>query len=147
MLICGFTGLHAQKGMFDKLSDNDNVSIVYVSKAMLKMMPNMETGGANLKSLAGKLEQIEIYSSENKDAITTMKTEIEGLTKSKAYETLMAIKDKKDKITFYAHKENNNFKDLVMFINDPEECTIIRIMGNFTAEDIQKVMEGEKTDK
>ena len=105
----------------------------------------MDTGGADIKGLAGKLEQLEIYNSNgNKDANNIIRKEIEALVKSKTYETLMKVKDGSDNITFYAHKENDRFKDLVMFVNDPEECTIIRIMGNFTAEDIQKVMDSKK---
>lgn len=45
-------------------------------------------------------------------------------------------------INFYAQKDGNNkFKDLVMVINENTECTIIRIVGSFTMEDIKKVMD------
>lgn len=141
MLALSSMMMTAQTNMFDKLSGNKNISTVYISKALLSMVPNMDMGGADIKGLAGKLEQMEIYSSENnKDASKLMRTEIESMVKAKTYETLMSIKDKDDNITFYAHKDKNRFKDLIMFINQPDECTIIRIVGNFTAEDIQSVM-------
>ncbi|MBK5721720.1 DUF4252 domain-containing protein [Dysgonomonas sp. Marseille-P4677] len=131
----------AQNNMFDRLSNNKDISTVYISKSLLGMMPKMDMGGADIKGLASKLEQLEIYSSENsKEASKLMRTEIEAMVKAKTYETLMSIKDKGDNITFYAHKEKERFKDLIMFINAPDECTIIRIVGNFTAEDIQSVM-------
>ncbi|EGK00708.1 MAG: DUF4252 domain-containing protein [Prevotella sp.] len=142
LLLTGFATMHSQNNMFDRLSDNKDISTVYISKALLNMMPKMDVGagGADIKSLAGKLEQLEIYSSQSKEAAKLIRMEFEGLTKSKTYETLMAIKDKGDNITFYARKEKDNFKDLIMFVNEPEECTVIRIMGTFTAEDVQKVM-------
>jgi len=146
LLMLGLVPIQAQNSdIFEKLSDHKDVTTVYITKALLNMMPNIDTGGADIKSLAGKLEQLEIYDSNgNKDANSIMKKEIDALVKSKTYETLMKVKDGGDNITFYAYKEKERFKDLVMFINDPEDCTIIRIMGNFTAEDIQKVMDSKK---
>uniref|UniRef100_UPI0034D49780 DUF4252 domain-containing protein n=1 Tax=Escherichia coli TaxID=562 RepID=UPI0034D49780 len=55
------------------------------------------------------------------------------------------VKDKSDHITFYAKRnKGDSFKDLIMVINDPNECTIIRIVGTFTMEDIQGVMGDKK---
>lgn len=139
-------GIQAQKSMFDKLSDHKDVTTIYISKSLLKMMPDIDTGGADIKGLAGKLEQMEIYSSKsNKEASSIIRKEVEGMVKSKTHEILMKIKDQDNNITFYAFKEKDTIKDLIMFIDQPNECTIIRLMGNFTSEDIQKVMDG--TDK
>lgn len=142
----GLLNIQAQgSDMFEKLSNMDDVTTVYVSKSLLRMMPDIDTGGANIKGLANKLDQVEIYTTNgNKEANKLARKEVEALTKSKTYETLMKVKDGGDNITFYAHKEKEHFKDLIMFINEPDECTIIRIMGTFTAEDIQKVMDGNK---
>lgn len=140
--------VQAQKSMFDKLSDQKDITTVYISKSLIKLMPDIDTGGADIKGLAGKLDQIEIYSSNsNKSAAKIIRDEIATMVKSKTYETLMKIKDQGNDVTFYAFKEMDRIKDLVMFVNQPEECTIIRIMGNFTTEDIQKVMEGTEMNK
>jgi len=130
--------------MFERLSNHKDITTVYISKSLLSMMPNMVEGGPDIKALAGKLEQLEIYNSNgNKEANKMIRKEMDDLVKTKTYETLMMVKDGTDNVTFYAYQEKGRFKDLVMFVNDPEECTIIRIMGNFTAEDIQKVVEGK----
>ena len=146
LLMFGLMAVQAQNSdMFEKLSNHKDVTTVYISKSLLNMMPNLDTGGADIKSLAGKLEQLEIYNTNgNKEANSLIRKEVEALTKSKTYETLMKIKDGTDNVTFYAHKEKDRFKDLIMFVNEPDDCTIIRIMGNFTAEDIQKVMDSKK---
>ncbi|MDU1890462.1 MAG: DUF4252 domain-containing protein [Dysgonomonas sp.] len=145
-LILSFTAVQAQD-IFEKLSNHDDITTVYISKSLLSMMPSKGAdmmGGVNIKNLASKLEQLEVYNSENKGASDMMRNEIKALVKTKTYETLMAVKDKGDNVTFYAHKENDKFKDLVMFVNEPNACTIIRITGNFTAEDIQGVMDSTK---
>lgn len=144
-----FLGVQAQEDIFEKLSNHKDITTVYISKSLLKMMPNVDAGGADIKGLAGKLEQLEIYSSEgNNDATKMMKQEISNLIKSKTYETLMKIKEKDNNVVFYAHKEKDRIKDLIMFINnEPNECTVIRITGNFSTEDIQKVVDGTNTSK
>lgn len=62
LLLAGFATMQSQNNMFDRLSDNKDISTVYISKALLSMMPKMDVGagGADIKSLAGKLEQLEI---------------------------------------------------------------------------------------
>jgi len=148
VFISGIAGIQAQNKIFEKLSNHKDITTVYISKSLLNMMPNLDTGGADIKGLAGKLEQLEIYSSnDNKDATKVIRDEIDGLVKSKTYEVLMKVKDQGNNVTFYAYKEKDKIKDLVMFVDDPESCTIIRIMGNFTTDDIQKVMDGTTKDK
>lgn len=134
--------IQAQDKMFERFSNNKDITTVYISKALLSMVPNMETGGVNVKGLANKLEQLEIYTSENKNSIKQMVLEAESLKKNKAFESLMSVKESDQVINFYAQKDGNNkFKDLIMVINESAECTIIRIVGSFTMEDIKKVMD------
>lgn len=141
--LCSMSGLKAQENMFDRLSNHDEITTVYISKSLLKLMPNIDAGGTDIKALAGKLDQLEIYNCEkNKDAMKMMKQEIASLVKTKQYEVLMKVKEKSNNVTFYAHKENESIRDLVMFVDDTDDCTIIRIQGNFTTGDIQKVIEG-----
>lgn len=140
-LMLGIVSMQAQDQMFDKLSNNNNISTVFISKALLSMAGNMDTGIANIKGLSSKLERMEIYSSENKSASTLMKTEVNKLVKDKTYEVLMSIKDQGDNITFYAKKDKNDkFKDLIMFTEDSDEATIMRFVGTFTMDDIKSVM-------
>lgn len=140
-LLLGVVGTQAQDQMFDKFSNDNNISTVFISKALLSMAGNMNTGNANIKGLSNKLERMEIYSSENKSASTLMKTEVNKLAKDKTYEVLMSMKDKGDNITFYAKKDKNDkFRDLLMFTEDSDEATIIRFVGTFTMDDIKSVM-------
>ncbi len=144
-VVVGSVAVQAQEQMFEKFSKNNDISTVFISKALLSMAGNMDMGGANIKSLSNKLERMEIYSSENKTATALMKVEAGKIASDKAFEVLMTVKDKGDHITFYAKRnKGDSFKDLIMVINDTDECTIIRIVGTFTMEDIQGVMGDKK---
>ncbi|NDV93728.1 DUF4252 domain-containing protein [Dysgonomonas sp. 521] len=139
-----FIAVQAQDKMFERFSNNKDITTVYISKALLSMVPNMagaDMGGVNVKSLANKLEQLEIYTSDSKKAFKEMLSEADAMKKNKAYETLMSVKDKDQVVNFYAQRDGNGkFKDLIMFVNEESECTVIRIVGNFTMEDLQKVV-------
>lgn len=128
--------------MFEKLSGNKDITSVFVSKALLSMVPDMDAGGVNVKAFANKLDRLEVYTSENKDAIKLMTSEADKLIKNNTYETLMSMQEDGEKVLFYAQKSgNDNFKELLMYVIEPDDCTIIRIIGNFTAADLQKMIE------
>lgn len=147
LLLLSIQNLVAQDKLFNQLANNDNVTVVYISKALLDMMPNLEAtaGNADLKKLANKLEQIEIYTcDDDKKTVTLMQTEMTALLQDKAYASLMSIKDKGQHVNFFGYKQNDRFKDLIMTVNEGSSSTIIRIKGNFTSEDVKSVMKKTK---
>jgi hypothetical protein len=52
----------------------------------------------------------------------------------------MQVKDKGQNVVFFAEQQNNIFKDLVMFVDGEKDFTVIRLIGTFTPEDIQKIV-------
>ena len=103
------------------------------------MAPNIHMGGANIRDIANKLEQLEIYTAESKESSTMMKKDIEVLARNKTYELLMNLKDGMQTITFYALKNKDKFRELIMVTKETDQCVIIRMVGDFTMADIQKV--------
>lgn len=145
MLFIGTIVVQAQNnGLFTKLSDDDDITTVFISKALLQMAPSsMGMGGTDIGSLMNKLNQLEIYTTEKAAKAEMMKKEADKFIKNKTYESLMTVKDGKSNVNFLVTKDRNNannITELVMLVTDTGECTIIRISGSFTMEDIQKVM-------
>lgn len=64
---------YAQNSFFDKFADMDGVTSVYISKAMLSMMPNMKAEGINIGEVAGKLDHIQILTCEKAAPIPRIK--------------------------------------------------------------------------
>ena len=144
IVLLNIVGASAQD-LFEKLGNHDHITTVYISKALLNMFPAMadkvDVNGVDVKNIVAKLEQIDIYTSENKEASQLIRTEANKLqSQSRTYEVLMRIKDGSDNIVFYAEKVKDRFKSLVMFVDSGEECTLIRLLGSFTAEDVQNVI-------
>ncbi len=147
MLSVTISGVYSQEDLFSKLSGNQHITTVTITKALLDATPALignPVEGFEINKLINKLDQIDICTPENNKACRQMKMLTESyIVKNKAYEVLMKIKDKTDNITFYAEKEGTNFKSLIMLVEGAEGCTLIRLTGNFTAKDIQEVIKKE----
>ena len=142
ILATSFFSANAQSNLFDKLSDNKQITTVFVSKVLLSMVPNMEidANGVDIKKLFNKLEQLEIYTSSEKEGIQLMKSVTDAIKGNKKYEVLMKIKDGGHDVNFYALKGKDFFKELVMCV-EGDDCVIMRLTGTFTQEDIQQVVD------
>jgi hypothetical protein len=148
LLFCSWSSF-AQNEWLDKLSTHKEITQISITKGLINLMPDMASSvnmnGVDIKKLTGKLDQIDIFTSEDDAAKKMMRQELTSFLKTdKSYEVLMKIKDEEENIVFYGQKEGIFFKSLIMFTDDGEECVIIRLLGKFTPEDIQKVTEKKK---
>lgn len=128
----------AQNKLFGKYADMDHVTSVYISKAMFQLMPTMEAGGLNLMNLKGKIESLQILSTENVTTKEQMKKEFSNLINDK-YEELMRVKDGGTKATFYIKKKGEQISELIMLADTDREYSVIQILGNFSLKDIQSI--------
>lgn len=145
LLLCSFSllNIHAQSNaLFENLSNDRNVGTVFVSKSLLSMMPKLNMGNADLKSISNKLTQVEIYTTENPKSIRTIKNGMRVLAANNRYERIMQVKNDGQNVVFFAEQHGGTFRDLIMFVDSDNEYTVIRLIGNFTPEDVQKVVKG-----
>ena len=131
---------YAQDSFFDKFSEMDGVTSVYISKAMLSMMPSMKTKGVNIGEVARKLESIQILSCEKPALIATIKKELEYINPKNGYEELMRINDTGDKTTIYLKTNKNDKKEFVLLTSGKNELTVIVIVGNLSLKEIQGIV-------
>lgn len=131
---------YAQDSFFDKFADMDGVTSVYISKAMLSMMPDIQTEGVNIGGVASKLDNIQILSCEKPSVIAKLKKETEFINPKNGYEELIRINDEGEKTTIYLKHDKNGKKEFVLLNNEKEEFTIIIITGNLTLQEIQGII-------
>jgi len=131
--------IKSQDEVFEKLADTKGVDVVHISETMLRMMPNISTGGMNIGNIVSKLNSITILSAETSKSVDIMRKEANAVVK-RGYESTMYIKDDDSKTAFYFKKDRNNVKnEILMFMDEGDEITLIRIIGNITAEDIRTI--------
>lgn len=133
--------------LFDKYADQDDVTVINISKAMFKMM-----GGSFKKSSNAKIDKVDITGIVDKiDNLTILTSDKSGLkekmyadfsamiAKDRNYEELMRIKDGKSRVTFNIKKRGTLINELIMLVNDENDFVIIQIAGSFTLKDVQNI--------
>ena len=143
LLSCSIT--YAQNNtfshLFEKYENEDDVTVVSISKAMFNMIPgNISTGNVDIKDILPKIESLLLISSNTNKMKDKMYSEFKNITeKDKNYEQLMRIKDNKTNVNFHVRKSGNMITELIMLVNEDDNFVAIQILGNFTFEDIQKI--------
>ena len=151
MFLFGTSLLQAQNNqvirLFEKYENEDNVTIIKISKAMFNLIPgNIITDKINIKNIYSKIESLLILTSDKQEMATKMSNDFKSfIDRNKNYEELMRIKDnKKDNksdIIFYAIKKGDFINEFFMLVNNEKEFVAIRIAGNFLEGDIQQLVD------
>ncbi len=147
LLLACFTAAFAQKNPFEKFSEMDGVTSVYISKTMLSMIPknsNADYGGVNINGFLHKLSSILILTSEDKKVAPQMLSMANNRVKGNDYELLMRVKsDDNDNVNFFMKGKPEKIKELIMIVagNDGENV-VMQFLGDFTLSDVQAMTEG-----
>lgn len=143
LCLCTAVFAHAQTdNMFDRFSEMDGITSVYISKAMLNMIPDIQSEIIDLKGIAGKLESVKVLNSEKESVINKMKdTANQIFTPANGYETLVRIRDNDDHADIYLKTNDNNLNEFVVLTQEKEELTIIVITGQLSPEDIKNIIQ------
>ena len=129
----------AQDKLFEKYADKDNVTSVYISKSMFQMMPdNMRAGGLDLGNLKGKIHNLQILTSENKEVKEQMKADFDAVV-GKDHELLMKVKSDDTRASFFVKQKGEKISELIMLTDDEEDYVVMRLTGDFTIQDIRQI--------
>lgn len=142
LLYTGFC--FAQNELFDKYAEKDNVTSVYISKAMFDMIPSIGDVGLSLTNLKGKIESLQLITTEQQELIQQMRKEFSQLVGSR-HQELIRVRDGKTRATFYADMKGDQVKDLLMLADTDSNFTVIQLRGNFTLRDIQSIADKAAT--
>lgn len=147
LLAVSITFVFAQKNSFEKFADMDGVTSVYISKAMLSMIPKnakADYGGVDVSRFLDKLSSILILTSEDKKIASQMLSMANDRVKGNDYELLMRVKSgDNDNVKFFMKGKPDSISELIMIVGANDgESVVMQFLGNFTMEDVQKMTEG-----
>lgn len=146
LLLTSVTLTFAQKNPFEKFSDMDGVTSVYISKSMLSMLKGSKAdfNGVDVGSFVNKLSSILILTSEDKKVAPQMLSMANDRVKGRDYELLMRVKsDDNDNVNFFMKGKPERITELIMIVagNDGENV-VMQFLGDFTLQDVQQMTEG-----
>ncbi|MDD4777722.1 MAG: DUF4252 domain-containing protein [Fermentimonas sp.] len=142
-LILGVTAVSAQKNPFEKFTDMNGVTSVYISKNMMSLFPkdSGQYGGVDVTNFIEKLNSILILTTENKKVSQDMLTLANSRIKENNYELLMRVKSEDGElVNFFMKGKPENIQELIMIVDgNDDESVIMQFLGNFKLEDVQEM--------
>lgn len=131
--------MFAQSALFKKYDNVKGVSTVYISKALLSLIPEMHTGNKDISKIAGKLDHVQILSCERPSLVSEIKSEAISYFKNGGYTNLMKVSDDGGQTIIYGKSIDNGKNEFVLFSYMDDEVNIINVMGNVTLNDIKQI--------
>lgn len=145
-LLLTFTAFaQSGKSIYQKYSDADDVSAVYISPSMFKLIgkiPNIEyeDGSVNLSPLIRTLSGMYILNSENPAINASLRNDVERFIKSGNYDLLLEAKHDGEAVRMYTMGSEKTVNGFVMLAADGDEVTFICIDGQMPRDQLEKAM-------
>lgn len=147
VMLLSAIGAFAQDGksIYQKYSDEEGVSAVYISPAMFRLIgkvPDLkvEDADVNLGPIIKSLSGLYIINSENPNVNATLKGEVDRLVKAGRYEMLMEAKDSGETVRMYTLGTESIVNSFVMVSVDGEETSFICLDGKMNRDDLEKLL-------
>lgn len=133
------------RGLYNKYSDAEGVSAVYISPAMFRMIgriPDLDINGSdvNLAGIIKSLRGMYILDCENPHVSMAVRRDTERLIDKGKFEMLMEVKDEGEVVRMFTAGDEKIIDSLVMLTLDDDNCTFIALDGNMSREDFEKVI-------
>ena len=139
------------KSLYQKYSDAEDVSAVYVSPAMFRLIgriPDLETGEnkVNLSPVIRSLSGLYILNSENSTINGQLRAEAEQFIRTGKYELLMEAKDRGETVRMYTVGTEKVVNGFVMLAAGKDELTFICLDGQMPRDEFEKLIAEQLAD-
>lgn len=146
-LMIASVAMFAQNGksIYLKYSDRENVSAVFISSAMFRMIGNIpdlqvEEDNVNLTPIIKTLKGFYLLETANPEIRESIITDVNSFVESSKYELLMEAKDSGDIVRIYTVGDEQTVESFVMLACEPEEITFICIDGKMARSDLDAAL-------
>ncbi|MBQ6652790.1 MAG: DUF4252 domain-containing protein [Prevotella sp.] len=135
-----FLTTSAQEAIFRKYEDTKGVTTIFISKNMLRLIPNVKAGDKDLTRLAPKLDRINILTCSRPTLVPVIRKEAVAIYKREKYEEAMRVNDSGDHVVIYLLELKGGKNEFALLSEDSDgELSIINIAGTITLKDIQSI--------
>ena len=150
MLLVSIVSAYAQSGksIYQKYSDADGVSAVFISQSMFRMMgriPDIDAGSGdvNLAPIIESLTGLYIIDSENPAVNADLKADVNRLLNSGTYEMLMEAKDNGETVRIYTAGNETVVTSFILVSLSGAEATFICIDGRIDRAQLEEMLAKE----
>ena len=135
------------KSIYQKFSDAENVSAVYISPAMFRLIGKLpeitadtEDGTVDLTPVNASLTGMYVIDSHNQSINSALAADVKKFISSGKYELLMEAKDNGQTMRMYTLGDEKIVNSFVMLALEHDETTFICIDGKMNRKDLEKVL-------
>ena len=147
LLLVSSVSAFAQNGksIYQKYSDADNVSAVYISPAMFRLIgkiPELEINDSdlNLAPVIRSLTGMYVLNSRNHSINDGLRGDVDRFIRGGRYEMLMEAKENGSTVRMYTVGDNKTIESFVMFVVDGDETTFVCLDGQMPREETEKLI-------
>lgn len=141
-------GVSAQDGknIYNKYSDIDDVSAVYISSSMFKLigkLPDMNIGNSemNLTGLIKSMNNMFVIDCDNENVSDDIKIDVGRMLDKYKFEMLMEVKDNGEKVRIYISGNDDIVSTFLMTADDGDGgYTLIVLNGKMKRSELEKAI-------
>ena len=133
------------KSIYQKYSDADGVTAVYISPAMFRLIgtiPDLEVGDdkVNISPLIQALTGFYVLNSENPDVNGKLRADAERFINNGKYELLMEVKESGETVRMYTMGNERTINGFAMLAAEAAEVTFISLDGEMPRKEFEALI-------
>ena len=133
------------KGIYNKYSDHEEVSAVYISSSMFKLIgrvPDMNVGDGsmNLGPLIKSLNCMYLIDCDDPDVSREIKSDVNKFINKYKFDMLMEVKDRGETVRIYTTGNEKTVTQFIMTASEESAFTFICLDGTMSREELEKVI-------
>ena len=135
------------KSLYQKYSDDERVTAVYISPAMFKLIGKLpevkiEDNGVDFGPMIKSMTGFYLLQTEDKDLADKIFKDVSKVVDGHKFETLMEIKEKGERVNIFSLGDKDFLKSLLFTAVQGNETTFISIDGLIKREDVETAIGG-----
>lgn len=147
LLACAFAHAQDSKSIYNKYSDENGVSAVYISPSMFKLigkLPEIEIGDygekIDITPIVNTLKGFYLLTSSDDGVIRRLNNDVKRLLGGGSYELMMEAKKDGETIRFYTDGDDSIVRSFVMMAIDDMSATFISMDGLINRDALERVI-------
>lgn len=129
----------AQDAIFKKYASENGVTLVNISKNMLRLMPKLKTGNKKVKEAANKLDHIRVLSCDKKKTAGKIKKDVLNYFKKNNYEEVVSTREGKELVQILQRDLGGGKFEYVILNTTQNEINIVNITGALTLDEAREL--------
>lgn len=139
-LIAAFvTTMSAQDALFRKYENVKGVSIVFISKTMFRMMPELKNGSQDMNRIMKKIDRLNVLECDRPSLNGKIRAAAVAEYSRGGYELVMRTSEGGETTRIYMRKRKDGNTEYALLNEDEDELNIINITGTMTLQDIKNL--------